>query len=328
MPNVYEQAHSCLNYLIPNAGADPDFDTKANLLEYAKGSDPCSGDTDGDSLADNIDKCQLSAEDFDGYQDGDGCPDYDNDSDGICDAHFAPGPPLPLTCLNPVLASPRYDPPYPGGPAPDRCGNVPEDFDGYKDLDGCPEPDNDGDGFPDSTDQCPGTDYTAGPDGIADSGDEPLDSFGVPIRTKEDYDGIVDTDGCHDSPTDDYDGDGLSDENEVLLYGTDPTNRDTDGDGCRDGREVGSDPTQGGQRDPLNPWDYFNPTHDGTNRSDDITAVVMKYGHDQGVFGDYDVRYDRTALMGGHPWQFGPPDGTIRTADISAAVRSYGHDCS
>jgi hypothetical protein len=205
---------------------------------------------------------------------------------------------------------------------------VPEDFDGYKDLDGCPEPDNDGDGFPDATDQCPATDYTAGPDGIADTGDEPLDAFGVPLRTREDYDGIVDTDGCHDSPTDDYDGDGLSDENEVLIYGTDATNRDTDGDGCRDGAEVGPDESHGGQRDPLNPWDYFNPSLDGINRTDDLTLEVIHYGHDNNGDPLYSTRYDRTALVGGHPWQFGPPNGTIRSADITAAVLSYGHDCS
>lgn len=37
----------------------------------------------------------------------------------------------------------------------------------------------------------------------------------------------------------DSDGDGLSDYDEVFLYGTDPTKADTDGDGMQDGWEVG-----------------------------------------------------------------------------------------
>ncbi len=37
----------------------------------------------------------------------------------------------------------------------DRCRNAAEDGDGYQDLDGCPEPDNDGDLVPDQRDLCP-----------------------------------------------------------------------------------------------------------------------------------------------------------------------------
>jgi len=138
-----------------------------------------AADSDGDGLPDNRDGCPLLAEDFDGLQDADGCPEYDNDLDGVCDPWATP-------------ALPVCD-------GPDGCPNVPEDFDAYKDDDGCPDPDNDDDGFPDAIDQCPGTDYTAGPDGVADSGDEPLNP--LPTLTREDYDGVLDGDGCHDLPT-------------------------------------------------------------------------------------------------------------------------------
>jgi outer membrane protein OmpA-like peptidoglycan-associated protein len=37
----------------------------------------------------------------------------------------------------------------------DKCPNDAEDFDEYEDGDGCPEPDNDNDGFADADDQCP-----------------------------------------------------------------------------------------------------------------------------------------------------------------------------
>ncbi len=42
-------------------------------------------DRDGDGIPDFADKCPDQAEDYDGFQDDDGCPDPDNDRDGIPD---------------------------------------------------------------------------------------------------------------------------------------------------------------------------------------------------------------------------------------------------
>jgi OOP family OmpA-OmpF porin len=81
-------------------------------------------DPDHDGIVGAADKCPNEAEDFDGFQDADGCPDPDNDNDGIPDAQ-------------------------------DKCPNQAEDKDGFQDADGCPEPDNDGDGIPDAQDKCP-----------------------------------------------------------------------------------------------------------------------------------------------------------------------------
>jgi len=81
-------------------------------------------DSDLDGIPDISDKCPNAAEDFDGYEDTDGCPDVDNDGDGIPDVD-------------------------------DDCPNMAEDFDGYNDMDGCPDLDNDGDGIPDAIDKCP-----------------------------------------------------------------------------------------------------------------------------------------------------------------------------
>lgn len=83
-----------------------------------------SGDRDRDGIPDDRDLCPDEPEDFDGYNDLDGCPDPDNDGDGIPDAD-------------------------------DACPNRAEDFDGFQDEDGCPDPDNDGDGIYDGRDQCP-----------------------------------------------------------------------------------------------------------------------------------------------------------------------------
>ena len=89
-------------------------------------------DSDNDGILDKYDACPDSPEDYDGFEDEDGCPDYDNDNDGIPDVQ-------------------------------DQCPNEAEDFDGYMDNDGCPDVDNDGDGIldndldgiPDEVDNCP-----------------------------------------------------------------------------------------------------------------------------------------------------------------------------
>lgn len=81
-------------------------------------------DRDGDGIPDEVDQCPDVPEDKDGFEDQDGCPDFDNDKDGIYDAQ-------------------------------DQCPTDPEDRDGFQDLDGCPDPDNDKDGIPDSLDKCP-----------------------------------------------------------------------------------------------------------------------------------------------------------------------------
>jgi len=85
---------------------------------------PDDPDSDGDGIADSRDQCELSPEDKDAYLDGDGCPEPDNDLDGLLDGA-------------------------------DKCPNEPEDLDGYEDEDGCPDSDNDKDTVPDVTDQCP-----------------------------------------------------------------------------------------------------------------------------------------------------------------------------
>ena len=69
-------------------------------------------------------RCPLEAEDRDHFDDEDGCPDEDNDGDGIIDAL-------------------------------DAAPNLPEDFDEFQDHDGRPDLDNDFDGIPDAADNCP-----------------------------------------------------------------------------------------------------------------------------------------------------------------------------
>jgi hypothetical protein len=115
-------------------------------------------------------------------------------------------------------------------------------------------------------------------------------------------------------------------------------NGDTDGDGCPDLREQQTAPgsqMSGGLRDYLNPWDYFNPTHDGLNRVDDVLSVVAQYFHDDTDANPglppyapgYNVDTDRTAL-GPNVWNLGPPNGIERVDDVLAELVQYFHDCS
>ncbi|MBT3223787.1 MAG: OmpA family protein, partial [Proteobacteria bacterium] len=68
-----------------------------------------TADADGDGLVDNKDSCPYVPEDFDEFEDSDGCPELDNDRDGVADVD-------------------------------DQCVLVPEDADCWVDNDGCPEP--------------------------------------------------------------------------------------------------------------------------------------------------------------------------------------------
>ncbi len=138
------------------------------------GYTPQEGDRDGDGILDSDDECPDDPEDFDGFQDGDGCPDPDNDKDGILDVR-------------------------------DQCPLEPEDFDGFQDEDGCPDPDNDKDGILDVNDKCP--------------------------NVPEDFDGLGDEDGC---PEDDFDGDGILDNNDKCPRVPETKNGYQDEDGCPD----------------------------------------------------------------------------------------------
>ena len=124
-------------------------------------------DSDGDGILDDVDQCPNDPEDFDGFQDEDGCPDLDNDGDGILDVN-------------------------------DGCPNDPEDIDGFEDEDGCPDPDNDGDGILDVDDQCPNEPGTLENNGCPDPD---RDGDGVPDRIDNcpDEPGTVENHGCQEA---------------------------------------------------------------------------------------------------------------------------------
>ena len=77
------------------------------------------------SVCTGIDNCPEEAEDFDGYQDDDGCPDADNDRDGLCD---------PWVEAKGMLSNFAHV-----CQGVDRCPEQAESQNGYKDDDGCPD---------------------------------------------------------------------------------------------------------------------------------------------------------------------------------------------
>ncbi len=115
---------------------------------------PPPSDRDGDGILDEADKCPDAAEDKDGYEDEDGCPeDQDRDHDGLNNE----------VDRCPDVAGPKENQ---GCPIDDRdhdaildkddkCPDDPEDKDKFEDEDGCPDPDNDKDGILDVNDKCP-----------------------------------------------------------------------------------------------------------------------------------------------------------------------------
>ncbi len=123
----------------------------------------------------------------------------------------------------------------------DQCPDEPEDFDGFADEDGCPDPDNDRDGILDVDDECPmvpeDRDGDADEDGCPEGnegdrdGDGILDNEDECPDDPEDRDGFQDEDGC---PDPDNDQDGILDTDD--LCPNDPEDRDDfqDQDGCPD----------------------------------------------------------------------------------------------
>ncbi len=206
---------------LPDKGGNPDLRAFLGII-----FEPNIGDRDHDGIKDDVNKCPDDPEDFDDFEDADGCPDPDNDQDGILDVD-------------------------------DQCPNEPEDKDGYQDEDGCPEGnelDRDGDGILDKDDECPDNpedkDEFQDEDGCPDPDNDQdgiLDVDDLCPNDPEDIDGFQDKDGCPD-PDNDHDRildqddqcpmkDGESPEETKETY-----NGVNDEDGCPDrGRVVVTD---------------------------------------------------------------------------------------
>ena len=102
-------------------------------------------------------------------------------------------------------------------------------------------------------------------------------------------------------------------------------NADWDGDGCRNGTEYGSDYTLGGQRNPLDPWDYYDvsiPKDGVMDLPNDILGVLNHISPDGSP--PYDVYYDRGPAIGKYFYSHSPPDGVIDLAnDLLSVINQF-----
>jgi OmpA-OmpF porin, OOP family len=162
-------------------------------------------DVDGDGIPDSKDQCEELAEDRDGFEDDDGCPDFDNDGDGVPDSD-------------------------------DKCPRGLEDQDGFQDEDGCPDPDNDRDGILDEKDACPNEAGVADADPKLNGcpfrdadGDGIIDARDRCPQRAEDRDGFQDDDGC---PEFDNDRDGVRDSDDACPNVPGPRRSDPELNGC------------------------------------------------------------------------------------------------
>jgi uncharacterized protein (TIGR03382 family) len=247
LPNVVEDAHSCLDSTNP----DTDGDGLQDGVEVngSNPTDPCAGDSDGDGVQDGaedqngngaVDTGELDPSDTDTDDDGinDGVEDADrdgrvdvnetdgadadSDDDGLCDG----GNPVAGVCIA----------------GEDR------DNDGVRDATETDprNPDTDGDGIGD------GVEVQSSHPGPVDADATRAGSQTDPLNADSDGDGLQDG-------VEDQDRDGSPDAGE-----TDPTDPDTDDGSVDDGTEVGRD------TNPLDPSDDVTGEGEGEGEGEDI----------------------------------------------------------
>ncbi len=113
---------------------------------------------------------------------------------------------------------------------------------------------------------------------------------------------------------------------EHLKPGPEPS--DIDGDGCSDQKEFGPDEMLGGQRNFLNPHDFYDTNGDGIiDLTNDIFDVIVHYAP-TGTEPEYDVAFDRGPSTGPNLWNTTAPDGVIDLSnDILSVIAQYLHSC-
>ena len=147
--------------------------------------------------------------------------------------------------------------------------------------------DTDGDGVPEPPDNCPTV-----PNGPAQAG--------IPgVGNQTDTDGDAMGDAC------------------------DP---DDDNDGCTDVEELAADHNLGGQRSPVEHFDFYDVTGDkGVDLSD--TLLILAHFGDGPNDDALDNELDR-AIGGPGFWNTIASDTGVDLVDALANLRSFGDDCS
>jgi hypothetical protein len=182
-----------------------------------------------------------------------------------------------------------------------------------------------------------------------------------PLDTDSEDDGVFDgteVDPLRSNPLlTDTDLEGLSDGTEYAVIMTDPVNPNTDGDGCEDDQEVGPMRTLGGDRNPLDPWDFYDVVVPAVTAGDtsgtrnkvvgltDAAAVLFYVGtieggapNGNGVDYDTDLNgdgtlegreYDRLpSLNPAKKWQSRLGNGSVSLQDVAVVLSQVGDNCT
>lgn len=101
----------------------------------------------------------------------------------------------------------------------------------------------------------------------------------------------------------------------------------TDADTCADLREIGPDRTHGGDRNPLDPWDFYDVSGDGLIDLTDALIILTHFGELPGDPG-YNPALDRDLPDITRPHSPGPPIVPgIDLTDALVNLLSFGDDC-
>jgi len=170
-------------------------------------------------------------------------PDFrDADGDGVYDSEDrCPDQPEDRDGFKDNDGCPDYDNDNDGiADTVDKCPNDAEDFDQFEDEDGCPDPDNDKDGIPDLNDACPNAPEDGRgkrPHDGCPSTAEDQDGDGIPDASDKCPDEPEDKDGFQDTdgcPDPDNDNDGIPDNFDNCPNEPEDFDQFEDEDGCPD----------------------------------------------------------------------------------------------
>jgi hypothetical protein len=300
----------------------------------------CDNDVDGDKFINNADNCPVDSNPSQADADGDGIGDACDAliiTDGITGepAGKGGGTGTAASLDNDVICADAYDTgvieAFGDGAAPGTCRHVTDSSDDGVNDAADNASDEDGDGVSDACEHWRAV--------LVSGSGAPLNPLVVPASCPGA--GDADADGMEDffeqlfascvdagvpDAASDPDADTLASDFEYRVTGTNPCAADTDADHCRDSREIGANPLQGGDRDPLDFWDFFDVSGDGSIDLTDTLDVLILFG-DPGTTPFADLR-DRNIADDTKPWRTAPSNDGIDLTDALVNLVSFGHGCT
>ena len=102
---------------------------------------------------------------------------------------------------------------------------------------------------------------------------------------------------------------------------------DSDGDGCADDEELGPNEQAGGQRNPLDFFDFYDVNGDSFIDLSDTLLILAHFGHgpNDDAFDQLLDRFIPNPLL---PWATSEANDGPDLGDALASLKSFGHDCT